>query len=386
MSIVPTSTLPKCTRTVVIDLLFMRKYQLTHSQMIVMYYLLMLKNWVKFVNNDYYVIISRKIEDDLEMHQKTVEASITQLKKLNLIDTKRCEVEEWNNRRTYRAITITSLGKEYNLSYYKEEEYQNSVELEKENEIFRVENDRVHSENMELENINRSLELKNRTLNIQLEGDEAIFKASIEALEKIKDIEEKCKILEMENREYKEREEKKEKENKNSTPPTEEREKDMDNFRKKITIQYSQSGKAICNAVQNSDNWSVDTSFHINSYNRLSIYLPDGKAKQISEPKQVNKFWEWLFSHQHRVGKPIDSKRVADISTLLPFKGAYIYIEHKSYKIHYLKAVMGGVKVILLDENSQLINMANGHGSTTIDVKKCKDFFKAYYDNKIGRV
>jgi len=79
MSVTPNNTLPKRTRTAVIDLLFMEKYQLTKTQMLVMYYLLMLKNWVPFVDNGFYVILSSKIEQDLQLHPKTVEASITNI-------------------------------------------------------------------------------------------------------------------------------------------------------------------------------------------------------------------------------------------------------------------------------------------------------------------
>jgi len=143
MSVVP-KKLPKCTRTIVLDSLFMRKYLLSYSQMAVMYYLLLLKNWVTFKEDGFYVVLSKKIEKDLKFHPKTVEASITKLKRLNLIQTKRLIVNEWSTHKTFRAIGITELGKEYNLSHYKEDHYQHALELEKENEVFRVENDEVH--------------------------------------------------------------------------------------------------------------------------------------------------------------------------------------------------------------------------------------------------
>ena len=381
MSVVPSSTLPKCTRTAVIDLLFMRKYQLTHAQMLVMYYLLMLKNWVKFVDDEHYVILSKKIEDDLGLHQKTVEASITQLKKLNLIHTKRSIVKEWNNKRTYRAIAISSLGKEYNLSYYKEDLYQNAVELEKENELYRVENDKVHSENMELESRNKNLELRDKILTLQIEGDEAVHQASLQALEKVKVIEDKYKDLEIENRVLKERIEIQEK-----APQTHEEEKEndknMEKFIDKTIRKYARSGKALCNAVQNSDNWSVKTNFYINSFSRIGIYLPNGKPSQLSDPKQIDNFWKWLFYHQHRVGNLLKIKKVANISTLSPFKNASITINYKSYKIHDLKAVIGGVKVTLLDENSEPLIMSNGYGSKVVDVRKCEEFFELCLDRE----
>jgi hypothetical protein len=118
MSVVPSSTLPKCTRTAVIDLLFMRKYELSKTETIILYYCLLLKIWVKYREGEFCLILSSKIEKDLNMHTKTVEASITKLKKLNLIETKRMKVKEWHDTKTYRGIAVTSLGKEYNLSHY----------------------------------------------------------------------------------------------------------------------------------------------------------------------------------------------------------------------------------------------------------------------------
>ena len=154
----------------------------------------------------------------------------------------------------------------------------------------------------------------------------------------------------------------------------------MDRKNKKSTIkEYAQSGKPLCNVVKNSSKWLPDITFYINSYSRLSIYLPNGDAKQIAEPKQVENFWQWLFYHQHRVGKLIDNKNIANISILTPFKGLTLYINSKFYKIHDLKAVIGGVKVLVLDENNKLIKMGNGYENEVSDVKKCKEFFELHY-------
>lgn len=373
MSVVPTSTLPKCTRTVVMDMLFLRKYKLSYSQMMVLYYLLLLKNWVTFSEDNHYVIMSTKIEKDLKLHPKTIEASITKLKKLELISIKRVKVKKWNSQKTYRAIGITPLGKEFNLSHYKENQYQHSVELEKENEEFRVENDNVHSQNMKLESENQDLELKNQILNITLEKDEEINRASIEALTNMQELEEKLLELEKENQALKEKIEIQE--NQNSTPK-EETEKNINIFRKKIIRQYAQSGKAICNAVKNQDSWLTETNFHINSYSRLSIYLPSGELKQIAEPKKIDNFWKWLFYHQKRIGKLLDTNQKADISTLHKYQGETINLNNKPYKIHKLTPVIAGVKVTISDKNGNLTRLGNSYGSEVIDVEKCREFFE----------
>jgi DNA-binding MarR family transcriptional regulator len=350
----------------------MRKYNLTYTQMAVMYYVLMLKNWVKYVEHDFYVILSSKIEEDLKLHPKTVEANLTQLKKLGLIETKRCKVDAWNKHRTYRGIRITTLGKEYNLSFYKEKEYQYALELEKENEAFRVENDAIQSKNRELQSQQSGLETQKEILNLTIEADKKLNQRSIETLEENKRLQEKCLTLEIENRELKAN-------NKQNISLKEEellREKDLEKFREKIISQYSKTGKPICNAVPNEDNWLMDIKFYINGYSRLSIYLANGKMKQLTEPKQIANFWRWLFEHQHRVGVLLDTSKLADISPLLIFIGALIILNKESYTIKSLTPVAGGVKISVTNKNNEIISIKNGFGREVIDVDKCRKFFE----------
>ncbi len=376
MSVVPTKKLPKCTRTIVLDFLFMRKYSLTHSQMAVMYYLLLLKNWVTFKENEYYTILSSKIEKDLKLHPKTVEASITKLKKLNLIKTKRVAVDEWNKNKTYRAIAITELGKEYSLSHYKEDHHQHALELKKENENFRVENDTIHTQNMEFESKNNELELKNRALTMQLESDENLNQDAIKAIEEKQKLEEKNLILEAENRELKERLELIEK---GSVEEEKQKERYIEAFRDKIIRKYARSGKPICNGVKNSDSWSVETKFYINGYSRLNIYLPDEKPKLIDEPRKVDNFWKWLFEHQHRVDNLVDEKKLADISSLLPFIGALVVLNQNIYRVKSFEPVVGGVKMIFSNDQGS-IKVGNGFGSDIIDVVRCREWLEKGYN------
>jgi len=150
-AIPPSKGLPKCTRTTVIDHIFRRKYNLTLTQTIVLSYLLMLKNWSIFMDG-YYILTTNKIADDLILGTKTVEASFTQLKKLGLIETKLFKVDDWYSNANFRAVRITKLGKEYNLSH------QLILELQKENADFKIKN--------------AQLERKNRTLIMEMEAIE----------------------------------------------------------------------------------------------------------------------------------------------------------------------------------------------------------------------
>ena len=55
----PHATLPKCTRTVVLDLIFMRKYNLTFAQTTILSYLMMLKNWSTCIDG-FYILTTDK--------------------------------------------------------------------------------------------------------------------------------------------------------------------------------------------------------------------------------------------------------------------------------------------------------------------------------------
>ncbi|HIP41445.1 MAG TPA: hypothetical protein EYG90_02910, partial [Campylobacterales bacterium] len=149
-AIPPSKELPKCTRTSVIDHIFKRKYGLTLTQTIVISYLLMLKNWATCMDG-YFILTTHKIEDDLILGTKTIEACFTQLKKLGLVETKLLKVDEWYSNANFRAVRITKLGKEYNLSHPKPKEHQLILELQ--------------TKNAELEH-------QNRTLIMQIEATE----------------------------------------------------------------------------------------------------------------------------------------------------------------------------------------------------------------------
>jgi len=75
------------TYTTVIDRRFMLKYQLTYSQTIIISYLVMImQSWKNLIFVDgYFVIVTNKIKNDLQIGEKTIEASFTKFKKLGII-------------------------------------------------------------------------------------------------------------------------------------------------------------------------------------------------------------------------------------------------------------------------------------------------------------
>ncbi|SFV66274.1 hypothetical protein MNB_SV-12-1931 [hydrothermal vent metagenome] len=355
MSILTPKPNQKFNYTTVLDRKFRITHGLTQTQTEIMAYLVMIiQSWKSIIMVDgYFVILTSKIKNDLLFKEKTIEASLTKLKKLGLIETKLVKVDQWSSNENFRGVKITELGQTYNLSHFKPKIQQELIELKEENRDLKLKYDAVVAQSKESENLNQK---------------------AIEALKKEEEQNEKIMLLEHELKETKEKLEIiMQKENQNSTTK-EEKEKDLEDFRKKIIKQYSNTGEPICNCVSNQDSWAKDVQFHINSYNRVSIYTGKGVFKQIAEPKQIANFWEWLFAHQHRVGKLLDTNRVVDISHLLKFEGQSIVINKNIYKIYKLTPLIGGLRVQFQDKEGNIQTIKSGFGSEVVDVGKFEDW------------
>jgi len=94
------------------DMLFQKKYSLSHTQMDLMAYFVNLAYWTIIVEG-YCVIATKKIMSDLpEMGQKTIEASLKKLKEVGLIETTIVEVKVWNGNPRIWGLKLTEKGKE----------------------------------------------------------------------------------------------------------------------------------------------------------------------------------------------------------------------------------------------------------------------------------
>ena len=349
MSILIPKPYQKFNYTTVIDRKFRLAHGLTQTQTEVIAYLVMIvQSWKALIFVDeYFVILTSKIKNDLLLGEKTIEASITKLKQLGLIETQLVKVPEWSSNDNFRGVKITELGKTYSLSHYKP---------------------KLHEEFRDLKEENRELTLKYDAMLIQSENSENLNQQAIEVLSKEVETNEKIILLEHELREVKEQLKISMEISDKKSTTIEENEKDLDAFRKKITNEFSKTGKPICNVVTNEDSWSPDVEFYINSFNKISIYTTDGTFKQIVEPKQINNLWRWLFVHQHRVSKVLDTKKVADISHLLKFEGQSIVSGKNIYKIHKLTPVIGGLIAQLQDKNENIDTLKSEFGREIVDL------------------
>jgi hypothetical protein len=241
------------------------------------------------------------------------------------------------------------LGKSYSLSHFKP---------------------KIHEEMSDLKEENRELILKYDTMLLQTQNSENINQKAMELLSKEDEKDEKIILLEHELTELKEQLKISMEISDKKSKTIEENEKNLESFRKKVTNQYSKTGKPICNAVSNEDSWRADVKFYINSFNKVSIYTTEGKFKQIVEPKQIDNLWRWLFAHQHRVGKLLETDKVADISHLLKFEGKSIVSGKNIFKIHKLIPKVGGLVVQFEDKEGNIFNIKTEFGSEIVDVAR----------------
>ncbi len=114
MSILTPKPHQKFAHTTVLDRKFRLKYNLTYAQTEIIAYLVMIaQSWKNIIVIDgYFVILTKKIKNDLLLGEKTIEASITKLKKLGLIETTLVKVPQWRSNENFRGVKITALGAE----------------------------------------------------------------------------------------------------------------------------------------------------------------------------------------------------------------------------------------------------------------------------------
>jgi len=281
------SAVPHRTQILVKDLIFQAKYNLSHTQMDLMAYFVNLAYWATPVDG-YYAITSRKIMTDMpQIKEKTLEACIKELKELGLITTTIVTVKDWRNSPKVRGLKLTEKGKEYNKNLVLPSIDQKVRELEK--------------ENRELKETIQKLTISQKELS---ESDTSAPK------------------------------------NTKSTLPNK---KDIEFFREKVTHRFGRSSEPLCNLVPF---WDKETTFYINSYNRLAYLTPQQEYKQLQDPSQIKKIWDWLFDNPHRIGDKIEFDKTPTIQQLRDrFVGRTIKIgESKSTIKEFIKAP-NGVKI-----------------------------------------
>ena len=382
--------LPQGTRTSVLDHLFMSKYHLTYSETIMMSYILLVSSWATKIDEDYYLLLSCKIEKDLPLGEKTIEAIFTKLKKLKLIETKRILIKKWSQTQTYRGIRVTDLGKEYNLSYHKPEEYQYINTIKEQLEDAQAKNEYMQRIQLEIKEKNVAIKEENTILTLQLQGRDLFLESNEKTTQKAQDIinnqenlSDKIATLEKELKEAKEIIKAKEEALSKKCDTTVTKieapisiEKDLSKFRKKILKEYGNSANILCNGVPN---WGHNVNFYINSYSKVTIKLLTGEFQQLTNIDELSSFWKWLFENQERVGqiikKPIDPK----VLELMGYEGKTFTQNDKSYTIIKIEAVESGVTLLIQNkENLKEGYLTHSNAQRTFGIAQAIGALKEY--------
>jgi hypothetical protein len=271
--------LPKQTRILIKDLIFQAKYQLSHTQMDLMAYLVNVPYWAIEIESDYYVLTSNKILLDLpHLHIKTLEATLKALKDGGFIQTKLVKVAIWTSANKMRAIKLTEKGREYN------------------NKLI------LPSKNEEVIKLKKALKIS--------EAEKAVLKKLLANME-VSKTDESVKTKEVMP---------------NYTPN-----KNLIKFIEDTSKTFAKTGESICNFVPT---WTKEAVFNINSYGKLSIKIDNNNEKQIKKASEINIFWLWLFVNQHRVGHCIDFNKKLDFKGLKErYLGLEIKIGEESYRL-----------------------------------------------------
>lgn len=312
------SAVPNRTQILIKDLPFQEKYNLSHSQTDLMAYLVNVTHWAMNIEG-YFVIATSKIMSDLPaMGQKTIEANLKVLKDLELIECKIVEVTEWRGKPKLRGVKLTQKGKEYNAKLVLPSQDKRVKELEK----------------------------------------------------KIKTLEDTIKSLSVsESEDLSPKEEARLKPSVPSMPTLEAIEIFVDD----VTKRFSKTAQPICNAVPQ---WEKETTFYINSYNKLSIITAQKEHKQLKNPLEINHFWQWLFTHNHRMGDTIDFNKTPSIKALeTRFLNQTVIIGKKEEKIYEFVPCKDGVKIKVKNDKGKVRFIVDSHTGKEMvfSLKKCQE-------------
>ena len=381
-----TKNLPQCTRTTVMDNLFRREHQLSYAETMIMSYLAIAHTWAIDIDG-YSLLRTSKIKNDLLLGEKTIEAAITKLKKLELIETKSAKYEKWSQTQKYRTVKITLEGQKYNLSYHKPEEYTYIASLEEKIEDYQSKNEFIKLDRDQIKQENGYLELKIIARDGMLENQDRATHEALLALENEKELKNRIENLEKSLEEARAIIKQKEESLEQTRAVIKEEQKvelvtnkdaDIEVFRKKTIKIFSANAKVLCNGV---DGWHHDVLFYVNSFSRLMVKLLTGKFEQITDPDRIQSFWKWLFENQDRIGKIVDKPVDQRILKLISFEGKIF--STKKHKVKKIKAVDKGVTILL--ENIETHNqglIADKNGNTTIPIEKAISYLEHHINSK----
>ena len=312
------SAVPNRTQILIKDLPFQEKHKLSHSQTDLMAYLVNVTHWAINVEG-YFVIATSKIRSDLPaMGQKTIEANLKVLKDLELIECKIVEVTQWRGKPKLRGVKLTQKGKEYNAKL-----------------VLPSQDEEVKKLKLEIK------ELKETIKNLSVSESEALAPKEEARL-------------------------------KPSVPsmPTEDK---IETFIQEVIQRFGRTSQPICNGVPK---WEKETTFYINSYNRLSVITALKEHKQLKNPLEINHFWQWLSTHSERIGDSIDFTQTPTIKVLEQrFLHQRVMIGKQEKSIYEIVSVKNGVTIKVENQEGKVGFIVNGstQKEMVFTLKRCQE-------------
>jgi len=309
------SSIAQHTQILIKDCDFQAKYSLSHTQTDLMAYMVNVPYWADCVAG-YYIITTSKILSDLPfIGEKTFQASFKILKEKGLIESKIIEVKDWKGKPKLRGIRLTSRGK-------------------------------LYKSNMILPSQDKKIRELEKALN--------------EAIEELAVSKKKEKISEPPKVETQ------------PTPQPPKKEK-IDEFIKDMSRHFGLNSKPLCNFVPT---YKKETTFYINSYNKLSVITPENSFKQLTNPKTIHEFWQWLYLNPQRVGNKIDFSKAPTQQELNDrFINRTIKIGGEKKRILAFVQEQNGIKVKVKNEDGSerfLINL-NTKKEMIFELEYCQE-------------
>jgi len=314
--------------------------------------------WAMVING-YLILTTKKICSDLpQISPKTLEASLRALKSMGLIEVNLTAVPKWNGVKV-RGIRITAKGMTYNNSLYKPSEQAIIKKQQQEiEELKRKIEEIAFPSQKDLEEVKPPKE----------EKPKEIEKTQPPKEEKPKEVEETKPSKEETKPPKKDIEESK-------LPKEEENEYSQHTFNEFVEAvkkAFGTNSIPICNQVKG---WYKETAFYINSYNKLAVITPQGDYIQVQDPRDINKFWTWLYNNKDKIGVVYDFDKPLDVEELnYRYKGMKIKINDIEVIVEELITAFGGVKIkVKLDNNKSMILSNNKKGELIYSYKECEE-------------
>ena len=306
--------LPNRTRVLVKDILFQEKYRLTHTQVDIMAYLINALTWATQIGS-FFPVTNKKFHKDLpQISEKTLEEALRVLKSMELIEVQMITVPRWKNA-TVRGISILPKGLEYNASYYKADEKKIIKNMQEE-----------------------IRELKEQVKHYQAtETEEQI----VQEAKKEEDIE-----IDYANLEFTE-------------------------LRETVTKEFGASSEPICNMV---NGWAKETTFYINSYNKLTILTPTGNVIQLKNPIEISNFWKYLDKNRDKIGKVIDFNKELSVEELnYRYGGMEVTLQEHKFTVYDIREFKDGVKITIKSSDTNRVSyISNNKEAIVFGLKECE--------------